>query len=287
MILAIIAQIGAAGGTGHVIEYAGQAIRDMSVEGRLTVCNMSIEAGARAGMVAPDDTTFAYLKGRRFAPQGARWDQALAFWRTLPSDPGAAFDAEVTLDGSAIAPMATWGTSPEDAAGVSAAIPDPAARAHRGTPGGGGPRAELHGPDPRHADAGHSDQSRVHRLLHQRPASRICAPPPRWCRAAKCACRPGRFPVRAWSSGRRSRRGWIACSATPGSNGGSPAARCALGMNGDLVEPGEHCASTSNRNFVGRQGQGARTHLMSPAMAAAAAVTGHVTDLRRLTTGAA
>jgi 3-isopropylmalate/(R)-2-methylmalate dehydratase large subunit len=286
VILAIIAHIGAAGGTGKVIEYAGQVFRDLSIEGRLTVCNMSIEAGARAGMVAPDESTFAYLKDRPFAPRGAMWDRAVAFWRGLPSDPGAHFDAEVTLDGGTIEPMATWGTSPEHAAPVSGAIPDPA-RA---------PTAERR-------------EAMAHALNYMglRPGMRMDEIPID--RVFIGSCTNSRIEdLRAAASVVKGRKARIPSWAVPGSglvkqqaeqegldkvfkDAGfewrEPGCSMCVGMNGDLVAAGQHCASTSNRNFIGRQGQGARTHLVSPAMAAAAAVTGHLTDVRRLMVGEA
>ncbi|HET6182278.1 MAG TPA: 3-isopropylmalate dehydratase large subunit [Acetobacteraceae bacterium] len=286
VILAIVARIGAAGGTGKVLEYAGQVFRDMSIEGRLTVCNMSIEAGARAGMVAPDETTFAYLKDRPFAPKGALWDQAVAFWRTLPSDPGAAFDEEVTLDGGSIAPMATWGTSPEHAAAVTEAIPDPASA----------PTAER-----REAFA------RALNYMGLQPGQRLDEIPID--RVFIGSCTNSRFEdLREAAAVVKGRSARVPAWVVPGSGlvkrqaeaegldrifkaagfeWREPGCSMCVGMNGDLVEPGAHCASTSNRNFVGRQGQGARTHLMSPAMAAAAALTGHVTDVRRLMAGGA
>jgi len=284
VILAIIARIGAAGGTGKVIEYAGQVFRNMSVEGRLTVCNMSIEAGARAGMVAPDETTFAYLTGRPFAPQGETWDKAVAFWRSLPSDPDAAFDTEVTLDGAEIPPFATWGTSPEHAAPVTDAVPDPAQA----------PTAER-----REAYA------RALEYMGLAPGTRMDAIPID--RVFIGSCTNSRIEdLRAAAHVVKGRKARVPSWAVPGSglvkrqaeaegidrvfkDAGfewrEPGCSMCVGMNGDVVEPGAHCASTSNRNFVGRQGQGARTHLMSPAMAAAAAVTGHITDVRRLMEG--
>jgi 3-isopropylmalate/(R)-2-methylmalate dehydratase large subunit len=286
VILAIIARIGAAGGTGKVIEYSGPVFRSMSIEGRLTVCNMSIEAGARAGMVAPDETTFAYLDGRPFAPQGAAWDQAVGFWRTLPSDPGAAFDAEVTLDAADIAPMATWGTSPENAAPVTAAIPDPArapdAERRRameralvymgltpGTPMDAIPIDRVF--------IGSCTNSRIEDL---RAAAKVVAgrkaQVPAW-------VVPGSGLVKRQAEA----EGLDRVFKDAGLEWREPGCSMCVGMNGDLVAPGQHCASTSNRNFVGRQGQGARTHLMSPAMAAAAAMTGHITDVRRLMAGEA
>jgi len=281
VILAIIAEISAAGGTGHVIEYAGSVFREMSMEGRLTVCNMSIEAGARAGMVAPDETTYAYLEGRPFAPKGAQWDQALAFWRTLPTDPGARFDREVHIDAGAIAPMVTWGTSPEDAAPITGVIPDPAAAA-----------------TPERAEA----MSRALAYMGLEPGAAMSRIPVD--RVFIGSCTNSRIEdLRQAASVARGRRAQVPAMVVPGSglvkaqaeaegldriflDAGfewrEPGCSMCVGMNGDLVAPGERCASTSNRNFVGRQGRGARTHLLSPAMAAAAAVTGHMTDVRAL-----
>ncbi len=284
VILAIIARIGAAGGTGMAIEYAGEVFRAMSIEGRLTVCNMSIEAGARAGMVAPDETTFAYLKGRPFAPQGAHWEQAAAFWRSLPSDPDAAFDTEVSLDAAEIVPMATWGTSPEHGAPVTDSVPDPASA----------PTA-----------ARREAVARALNYMGLSPGMRMQDIPIN--RVFIGSCTNSRIEdLRAAASVLRGRKAVVPSWAVPGSGLVKRQAEaegldrvfkdagfewreagCSMcvGMNGDLVEPGAHCASTSNRNFVGRQGQGARTHLMSPAMAAAASVTGHITDVRRLAGG--
>jgi 3-isopropylmalate/(R)-2-methylmalate dehydratase large subunit len=281
MILAIIAKISAAGGTGHVVEYAGSAIRRLSVEGRLTVCNMSIEAGARAGMVAPDDTTFAYLKGRPFAPKGADWDKAVAYWRTLPSDPDASFDREIRLEAAAIAPMVTWGTSPETAAPITARVPDP-----RETP------------DPDRRAAMERALSYMG-LTPGTPLSEVAVD-----RVFIGSCTNSRIEdLRAAAGVVEGRVAVIPAIVVPGSglvkaqaeaegldhifrNAGlewrEPGCSMCVGMNGDLVGPGERCASTSNRNFVGRQGQGARTHLVSPTMAAAAAITGKLTDVREL-----
>ena len=281
VILAIIARIGAAGGTGHVIEYAGSVFRAMSMEGRLTVCNMSIEAGARAGMVAPDETTYTYLKGRPFAPKGEMWDRAETYWRTLPSDEGATFDREVSLDAADIAPMVTWGTSPEDAAPITSAIPDPAAASS----------AERR-------DA----MSRALAYMGLEPGTKI--EDIQVDRVFIGSCTNARIEdLRAAAAIARGRQTKIPAMVVPGSglvkaqaeaegldeifkSAGfewrEPGCSMCVGMNGDLVASGERCASTSNRNFVGRQGRGARTHLLSPAMAAAAAITGHMTDVRRL-----
>jgi 3-isopropylmalate/(R)-2-methylmalate dehydratase large subunit len=281
LILAIIARIGAAGATGHVLEYAGAAVRALSMEARMTLCNMSIEAGGRAGLVAPDDTTFAWLQSRTHAPKGAAWDQAVAAWRALPTDPGARFDAEVALDGAAIAPTATWGTSPETALPVDASIPDPAAE-----------------PDP----------VRRQTMLEQLAYMDLAAGQP----LAGIpidqifigSCTNGRLPdLVAAAAVLRGRRAVIPGLVVPGSTPirreaeaigldrvfkdaglvwGEAGCSMCVGMNGDLVAAGKRCASTSNRNFMGRQGKGSRTHLMSPAMAAAAAVTGRITDVRAL-----
>jgi 3-isopropylmalate/(R)-2-methylmalate dehydratase large subunit len=286
VILAIIAHIGTAGGVGHVIEYAGSAITGLSIEGRLTVCNMSIEAGARAGMVAPDETTFAYLAGRPYAPTGAAWDEAVANWRALPSDPGAAFDAEVTLDGSAIAPMVTWGTSPEDALPVTGVLPDPQtattadrrdaitrALAYMGLIPG--TRLDEIGID--RVFIGSCTNSRIEDL---RSAAAVVSG--RNVAAGVAAwVVPGSGLIRAQAEAEGLHRIFI----DAGFEWRHAGCSMCLGTNGEIVAPQERCASTSNRNFMGRQGPGARTHLMSPAMAAAAAVTGRVTDVRRLAAG--
>jgi 3-isopropylmalate/(R)-2-methylmalate dehydratase large subunit len=281
IILAIIAKIGTAGATGHTIEFAGSAIRALSMEGRLTVCNMAIEAGARAGMIAPDDTTFRYIEGREFAPQGADWDMAVEWWRTLPSDEGAAFDREVHLDGSALEPTITWGTSPEEALPVSARIPAPdgmaaadkrahamSALAYMGlTPGMALTDIAID-----RAFIGTCTNGRIEDL-----------------RAAAAILKGRKVVVPAWVSPGSSlikRQAEAEGLDTIFTDAGfewraSGCSSCAA-MNGDTVPAGMRCASTSNRNFEGRQGKGARTHLMSPAMVAAAAVTGRITDVRTL-----
>jgi 3-isopropylmalate/(R)-2-methylmalate dehydratase large subunit len=283
VILAIITRIGTAGGVGHVIEYAGSAIRALGIEGRLTICNMSIEAGARAGMVAPDDTALAYLHGRPYAPKGADWDAALAYWGSLPSDPDAQFDREVRLDAVEIVPMVTWGTSPEAAAPITGHIPDPASV-----------------PDAARRDS----MQRALAYMDLRPGTPLAEIPID--RVFIGSCTNSRIEdLRAAAKVLDGRRAVVPAMAVPGSGlvkaqaeaEGLDAifkragfewreAGCSMcvGMNGDLVAPGERCASTSNRNFVGRQGKGARTHLMSPAMAAAAAVAGRLTDVRQFPT---
>jgi len=283
VILAIIAKIGAGGAVGHAIEYAGSAIRGLSMEGRLTLCNMSIEAGARAGMVAPDDTTFAYLEGRPFAPKGAQWEAALRFWRTRPSDDDARFDREVELDGVAIAPMVTWGTSPEDAAPITGRVPDPAAIADAERRAAAVKALDYMGLTPGTALAGIAVQrvfigsctnSRIEDL---RLAARV-ADGRKVASSVHAMVVPGSSLVKRQAEA----EGLDRIFKTAGFEWREAGCSMCVGMNGDLVAAGDRCASTSNRNFVGRQGKGARTHLVSPAMAAAAAVTGAFTDVRQL-----
>ncbi len=280
--LAIIGHIGTAGGTGHAIEFAGSAIRGLSMEGRMTLCNMAIEAGARAGMVAVDDTTLRYLEGRPFAPHGGQWDAAVAYWRTLHSDEGAHFDRVVTLDASRIEPLVTWGTSPEMVTTVNGRVPDPAAE-----------------PDPTRREGmqralrymalqpgmpitdiaidkvfiGSCTNSRIEDL---RAAAAVV-------RGRKVAANvklalvvPGSGLVKAAAEA----EGLDKIFVEAGFEWRNPGCSMCLGMNDDRLSPGERCASTSNRNFEGRQGAGSRTHLVSPQMAAAAAVTGHFSDVR-------
>jgi 3-isopropylmalate/(R)-2-methylmalate dehydratase large subunit len=286
VVLAIIARIGANGAAQHVIEYAGPAIRAMSIEERLTVCNMSIEAGGRAGMVAPDDTTIDYLKGRPFAPQGADWNAAVAYWRSLPSDPGAVFDTEVTLDAGAMEPMITWGNSPENAIAVSARIPSPEdadSAVQRDTM-----REAL---DYMGLYAGQAvrdiaiDQVFIGSCTNARLSD---------LREAAAIARQGRAKVPAMVSPGSSlvkqqaeAEGLDRIFREAGFEWRESGCSMCVGMNGDLVAAGKRCASTSNRNFRGRQGKDSRTHLMSPAMAAAAALHGRITDVRELAQGAA
>ena len=281
VILGIIAHIGAAGAVGHVIEYAGSAIRGLTIDERLTVCNMSIEAGARAGMVAPDDTTYQYLAGRPYAPKGKDWDIALAAWRALPSDPDARFDRDVTLDAKNLAPTVTWGTSPEDALPITARVPDPAAVADAGKRAGVARALDYMGLTPGtpltevpvdRVFIGSCTNSRIEDL---RAAAKIAKG------------RKAVIPALVVAGSKQVKRtaeaeGLDAIFRAAGFSWGEPGCSMCVGMNGDLVAAGQRCASTSNRNFEGRQGQGARTHLMSPAMAAAAAVTGKLTDVRSL-----
>jgi 3-isopropylmalate/(R)-2-methylmalate dehydratase large subunit len=270
VILAVIAKLGAAGGVGHVLEYAGAAVRAMSIEERLTMCNMSIEAGARAGMVAPDDTTFSYLAGRPFAPKGDLWDRAVAYWKTLPSDEDARFDAEVTLDAAAMEPMVTWGTNPSQALPISAHVPTGAERALEYM--GLKENEPLEGLPVDRVFIGSCTNSRIEDL---RAA------------AAIARGRKARIPVTVVPGSTLVKRqaeaeGLDRIFAEAGFEWRHAGCSMCVGMNGDLGKPQERIASTSNRNFEGRQGRGARTHLVSPAMAAAAAVSGCLTDVRRL-----
>ena len=283
MILGAIGRIGVAGGVGHVLEYTGEAVRALSMEQRLTVCNMSIEAGARAGMIGPDETTFAYLEGRPAAPAGAAWEHALDDWRALRSDPDAAYDTEVEIDLTTLVPQVTWGTNPEMVAPVTGRVPDPADFTQAGPARGGRAGAHLHGPRARHADPGHPRRPGLHRLVHERPARRPAGGGGRRRRQARSPARAragrprigdrqaagrGRGPRPRLSGGRLrvAPRGCSMC----------------LGMNPDVLAAGERCASTSNRNFEGRQGRGGRTHLVSPELAAATAIAGHFVDPREL-----
>jgi len=281
VILTVIARLGAGGGTGHAIEYAGGAVRAMSMDERMTLCNMSIEAGARSGMVAPDETTFAFLAGRPLAPEGPAWERALAAWRALPTDDGAVFDREVALDAAEIAPMVTWGTSPQDAAPVTSRVPDPAAVAD------GARRASV---ERALAYMGLTPgtpltEVRVDRVfIGSCTNSRLAD-----LRAAAAVVKGRRAVVPAWvvpGSGLVKRaaeaEGLDRVFRDAGLEWREPGCSMCVGMNGETAREGERVASTSNRNFEGRQGKGARTHLMSPAMAAAAAVTGRLADVRTL-----
>lgn len=281
VVLAIIARIGIGGAVGHAIEYCGSTVRALSIEGRLTLCNMSIEAGARIGMVAPDDTTYAYIAGRPHAPAGEDWDQALAYWRTLPSDDDARFDRELTLDASRLAPMVSWGTSPEDALPITESVPDPAAV---------------------------SDIERRKRMERALAYMRLVPGTPLASIAVDRvfigSCTNARIEdLRAAARVVRGRKAAVPAMVVPGSTGVKRQAEaegldrifreadfewressCSMcgGSNGDTLARGARSASTTNRNFEGRQGPGAMTHIMSPMMAAAAAVTGHLADVRTL-----
>lgn len=281
--LAIIAHTGTAGGTGHVIEYAGQAISDLSMEGRMTLCNMAIEGGARAGLVAPDETTFAYLKGRPKSPKGDDWDRAVAYWKTLHTDEGAHFDKVVEIDATQIAPIVTWGTSPEDAISITASVPDPQGFAdeHKQASAqrsldymgltAGTPMTEI--PIDK-VFIGSCTNGRIEDLREvakvvegKKVASNV-----------EAMVVPGSGLVKAQAE----EEGIADILKAAGFDWREPGCSMCLGMNPDKLSPGERCASTSNRNFEGRQGHGGRTHLMSPAMAAAAAVTGKLADVRNL-----
>lgn len=283
LILAIIGKIGTAGGTGHVIEYAGDAVRALSMEGRMTMCNMSIEGGARAGLIAPDDTTFEYIKGRPMAPHGEAWDKAVAYWRTLPSDPGATYDKEITLDAADIAPSVTWGTSPEDVLPITATIPDPAQESDEHKRGamiraldymGLKPGMRLQDVTVDKVFIGSCTNGRIEDLR----AAAVVAEGRKVAAGVQALIVPGSGLVKEQAEAEGLDKIFIAA----GFEWREPGCSMCLAMNADRLEPGERCASTSNRNFEGRQGRGGRTHLMSPAMAAAAAVTGRLTDIRAL-----
>ncbi len=283
LVLAIIGRIGTAGGTGHVIEYAGEAVRALDMAGRLTVCNMSIEAGARAGMIAPDDVTFDYVRGRPYAPQGEAFDHAVAYWRTLASDEDAAYDTVVVMDAAEITPMVSWGTSPEAVAPITGRVPDPASVA-----------------DP----AKRADMVRMLEYMALQPGQALAGTPVDVVFIGSCT--NGRIEdIRdaARIAGGRHVADGVRAMVVPGSGlvklaaeaegldrvlieagfeWREPGCSMCLGMNPDKLTAGQRCASTSNRNFEGRQGPGGRTHLLSPAMAAAAAITGCLTDVREL-----
>jgi len=279
--LAVIGAIGTAGGTGYVIEYAGSAVRALSMEGRMTLCNLTIEAGARAGLIAPDETTWDYLRGRPAAPKGGAWEMALSYWKSFFSDQDAVFDREITIDAASIAPLVTWGTSPEDVIAVTDTVPDPAAFAtadkraaaeraldYMGLTAGqpiGEARIDV-------VFIGSCTNSRIEDL---RAAAKIAqgrqvAP------GVNAMVVPGSGLVKAMAEAEGLDEIFIAA----GFDWREPGCSMCLAMNPDKLAPGQRCASTSNRNFEGRQGRGGRTHLMSPAMAAAAAIAGHIADVR-------
>ena len=283
VILAIIGRIGAAGGTGHVIEFTGEVIRALSIEGRLTVANMSIEGGARSGLVAPDETTFAYLKGRPMAPAGEQWDRAVDWWRSLPSDAGARYDKQVKLDATNIAPALTWGTSPEDVVPITGAVPDPESFADPAKQAAARKSLDYMGLTPgtrmqdvpvNHVFIGSCTNSRIEDLR----AAASVANGRHVAEGVRALVVPGSGLVKRQAEA----EGLDRVFAAAGFEWREPGCSMCLAMNPDKVPPGERCASTSNRNFVGRQGPGARTHLLSPAMAAAAAVTGRLADVREL-----
>ncbi|MEO7170127.1 MAG: 3-isopropylmalate dehydratase large subunit [Sphingomonas sp.] len=286
VILAIIGRIGAAGGTGYVMEYTGEVIRAMSVEGRLTVANMSIEGGARAGLIAPDETTFAHLKGRPMAPRGTDWEQAVAWWKTLPSDPAATYDRSVRLDATDIAPSLTWGTSPEDVVSITGVVPDPDSFADPAKRAAARKSLDYMGLTPgtamqdvpvEHVFIGSCTNSRIEDLR----AAASVANGRHVADGVRALVVPGSGLVKRQAEAEGLDRIFLQA----GFEWREPGCSMCLAMNPDKVPPGERCASTSNRNFVGRQGPGARTHLVSPAMAAAAAVTGRLSDVRDLMGG--
>ena len=282
IVLAIIGEIGTAGGTGYAIEFSGQAIQDLSVEGRMTVCNMAIEAGARAGFVAVDDKTIAYAKGRPYAPRDEQWNAAVSYWQTLHSDDGAEFDKVVVLDGSSIQPQVTWGTSPEMVLPIGAAVPDPAAQTDAVKAEGMrraleymGLRAGTPLVDIRldKVFIGSCTNSRIEDL---RAAAAVVKGRQRASSIKQALVVPGSGLVKAQAE----QEGLDRIFADAGFEWRSPGCSMCLAMNADRLEPGERCASTSHRNFEGRQGKGGRTHLVSPEMAAAASIAGHFVDVR-------
>lgn len=283
IILAIIGKVGHAGGTGHVVEFCGSAIEDLSMEGRMTLCNMAIEMGAKAGLVAPDETTFSYLQGRQFAPKGDNWQQALEYWKTLKSDPDAQFDAVVTLDAATIAPQVTWGTNPGQVIAVNQIVPDSSAfsdpaekasvekaLAYMNLESG----AKLTDITIDKVFIGSCTNSRIEDLR----AAAAIAKGKKVASGVQAIVVPGSGPVKAQAEAEGLDKIFIEA----GFEWRLPGCSMCLAMNDDRLEPGERCASTSNRNFEGRQGRGARTHLVSPAMAAAAAIAGRFVDIREL-----
>jgi 3-isopropylmalate/(R)-2-methylmalate dehydratase large subunit len=280
----VIGKIGTAGGTGYAIEFAGSAIRALSMEGRMTVCNMAIEAGARAGMVAVDETTINYVKGRPYSPVGPQWEQAVAYWRTLHSDPGAKFDMVVTLDAAQILPQVTWGTSPEQVTSINGRVPDPDQEKDP-VKRDAMEKALVYmnlTPNTRIEDIridkvfiGSCTNSRIEDL---RAAAAVVRGKQRASNVKLALVVPGSGLVKEQAE----REGLDAIFKAAGFEWREPGCSMCLAMNADRLEPGERCASTSNRNFEGRQGQGGRTHLVSPAMAAAAGIAGHFVDVRSI-----
>ena len=281
IILAIIGEIGTAGGTGHVLEYAGEAIRALSMEGRMTVCNMSIEGGARAGLVAPDEKTYAYLKDRPKAPKGAAWDEARRFWDTLVTDEGAQFDREVRLDAASLPPIVTWGTSPEDVVSVTGVVPHPENAASEQKKASivraldymglkGGERIQDIALD--RVFIGSCTNGRIEDL---REVAKVVAG-----RTVNANVSAMIVPGSGLVKEQAEAEGLDVIFRAAGFDWREPGCSMCLAMNADKLRPGERCASTSNRNFEGRQGFKGRTHLVSPAMAAAAAIAGHFVDIR-------
>ncbi|HXI25249.1 MAG TPA: 3-isopropylmalate dehydratase large subunit [Pyrinomonadaceae bacterium] len=279
--LGIIGMIGTDGATGYVIEYAGEAVRALSMEARMTLCNMSIEAGARAGMIAPDENTFAYLKHKRFAPQGEKWDQAVSYWRTLPSDADAQFDRTIEIDASSIAPCVTWGTNPGMVTSIDGAVPDPTESVNESE------RAAIERALEYMALKAQTKISEIpidrvfigsctnSRIEDLRAAARVVRGH-RISKSVQAMVVPGSQTVKLTAES----EGLDQVFREAGFEWRESGCSMCLGMNPDILQPGERCASTSNRNFEGRQGRGGRTHLVSPAMAAAAAIAGHFVDIR-------
>ena len=283
LVLAVIGKIGTNGGTGHVIEYTGEAFTDLSMEGRMTVCNMSIEGGARAGLIAPDEKTFEHLKGRPYAPKAAQWEQAVAFWKTLKSDPDAVFDKEVNINAADLVPHVTWGTSPEDVLPITANVPDPKSFADPAKQTAAKRSLEYMG-----LTAGMPlDQIKVEtvfigsctngRIEDMRAAAEVLKG-----RKVASGVRVLVVPGSGLVKHQAEEEGLDAVFRAAGAEWREPGCSMCLAMNPDFLKPGERSASTSNRNFEGRQGVGGRTHLVSPAMAAAAAITGRLTDVRKI-----
>mgnify|MGYP001429767551 CR=1 FL=1 len=284
LVLAIIGRLGTAGATGHTIEYRGAAIRELSMEARMTLCNMAIEAGARAGLVAVDDTTIEYIAGRPFAPKGEQWDQAVAYWRTLVSDDGADFDQILELDASQVAPQVTWGTSPDMVSGVDQQVPDPQSMSDAVQAESARLALDYMGLEPEQPITG-IKLDRIFigsctnaRIEDLRAAAAVIGGGRVADTIKQALVVPGSGLVKAQAE----KEGLAQIFIDAGFEWRSAGCSMCLGMNPDQLGNGEHCASTSNRNFEGRQGYGGRTHLVSPAMAAAAAVAGHFVDVREL-----
>jgi len=281
VILAIIGKIGTAGATGTVVEYTGPVIRSLSMEQRMTICNMSIEAGARAGLVAPDEKTFAYLEGRRFAPAGKAFERAVAEWQSLPSDPGAVYDKRITLDASVLAPQVTWGTNPGMVVGVDGRVPDPSSFSNEVDRRASERALEYMDLQPGtpitelkldRIFIGSCTNSRIEDLR----AAAAVVKGKKVASTLRAMVVPGSQQVKAQAE----KEGLADIFRAAGFEWRESGCSMCLGMNPDILSPGERCASTSNRNFEGRQGKGGRTHLVSPQMAAAAAIAGHFVDIR-------
>jgi 3-isopropylmalate/(R)-2-methylmalate dehydratase large subunit len=283
LVLAIIGRMGTAGGTGHVVEYVGQAFRDLSMEARMTVCNMTIEAGARAGLMAPDEKTFAYLMGKPHAPKAAQWEQAVAYWKTLKTDDGAKFDKEIRLNAADIVPHVTWGTSPEDVLPITANVPNPSDLTDPNKRSAAQRAIEYMGLTPGmplekvKVDKVFIGSCTNGRIEDMRAVAMIL-------KGKKIAAHIGMLvvPGSGLVKHQAEEEGLDKIFIAAGAEWREPGCSMCLGMNPDILQPGERCASTSNRNFEGRQGRGGRTHLLSPGMAAAAAITGYLTDVRKV-----